>query len=90
VSSPPGWLLAMVVRLLEGSPDVLSLLGDNPFPERPPRYVRAVLYDYRMADRATRRSTGAWWERERLGLYLPPLSLSRGEAGSQLQWYAGD
>ncbi len=90
LSSPPGWLLAMVVRLLEGAPDVLSLLGDNPFPERPPRYVRAVLYDYKMADRATRQSTGAWWARERLGLYLPPVSVTRSEAGSQLQWYAGD
>jgi hypothetical protein len=90
LSSPPGWLMAMVARLLEGSPDVLSLLEDNPFPERPPRYVRAVLYDYRMARPAARRETGAWWERERLGLYLPPLSLTRGEAGSQLQWYAGD
>jgi hypothetical protein len=90
LSSPPGWLLAMVVRLLEGSPDVLALLEDNPFPEHPPRFIRAVLYDYRMAAPATRRSTGAWWERERLGLYLPPLSLTQGEAGSQLQWYAGD
>jgi len=75
LGSPPGWFLSLLVRLLEGSPDVLALLAENPFPEHPPRIIRAVLYDYRMTDLATRRSTGDWWTREQLGLYVPPIAL---------------
>jgi hypothetical protein len=76
LGSPPGWLLSLVVRLLEGAPEVEGLLAGNPFPGQPPRFIRAVLYDYRMTDWETRRRTGAWWRRERTGLYLPPLSLA--------------
>jgi len=75
LGSPPGWFLSLLVRLLEGSPEVLALFAENPFPEHPPRFIRAVLYDYRMTDLATRRNTGAWWTRERLGLYVPPIAL---------------
>ncbi|HYO52772.1 lipase maturation factor family protein, partial [Archangium sp.] len=70
LGSPPIWLLAFLLRLLEGSPDVLKLLAINPFPEHPPRYIRAVLYEYRMTDVETHRRTGAWWTREQVGLYL--------------------
>ncbi|ATB50934.1 hypothetical protein MYMAC_006591 [Corallococcus macrosporus DSM 14697] len=92
LGSPPGWFVAFLARLLEGSPDVLGLLADNPFPERPPRMVRAVLYDYRMTDLAERRRTGSWWRREALGLYVPPLSLAPGPRPQgripALQWQA--
>ena len=74
---PPAWFLRLLARLLEGSPDVLALLDGNPFPERPPRYVRALLYDYRMTDRETRCRTGAWWRRELLGVYVPTCTLGR-------------
>ncbi len=69
------WLVNFCVRLLQGSPDVLTLLERDPFPHAPPRYVRAVLYDYHFTDLATRRKTGAWWRREKAGVYLPPLTL---------------
>ncbi|WNG61602.1 lipase maturation factor family protein [Archangium gephyra] len=88
LGSPPIWLLAFMLRLLEGSPDVRKLLAIDPFPERPPRYIRATLYDYRMTDPETHRRTGTWWNRERLGLYLPPLSLAPGGTSSRLQWHA--
>jgi hypothetical protein len=90
LGSPPVWLLALLLRLLEGSPDVLKLFAINPFPEHPPRYVRTLLYDYRMADLETHRRTGAWWIRERVGLYLPPLSLAPSETSSRLRWHAGE
>jgi hypothetical protein len=67
--------MRLLERMLEGSPDVLALLRDNPFPDRPPQYVRALLYDYRMTDRETHRETGAWWRRELLGTYVPALAL---------------
>jgi len=68
------WFIAFLGRLLQGSPDVERLLLRNPFPNRPPRYIRAVLSEYRFTDSAERRSTGAWWKREEKGLYCPILS----------------
>src|SRR6266545_2736378 len=68
------WFIAFLGRLLQGSPDVERLLLRNPFPNRPPRYIRAILSEYRFTDSAERRSTGAWWKREEKGLYCPILS----------------
>jgi hypothetical protein len=69
------WFQNFLVRLLQGSPDVLALLQRNPFPDHPPRYIRSRLYDYRFTDLGTRRATGAWWERTEEGLYSPIQSL---------------
>jgi hypothetical protein len=69
------WVINLCVRLLQGTPEVLALLERNPFPQKPPTYVRAVLYEYHFTDFSTRRQTGAWWRRERKGEYLPELSL---------------
>ena len=69
------WFVQLMVRLLQGSVPVTRLLAENPFPAAPPRYVRAVLYDYHFTDLATRRRTGEWWRREERGLYCPELSL---------------
>jgi predicted DCC family thiol-disulfide oxidoreductase YuxK len=69
------WFVNFCQRLLQGSPDVLALLAKNPFPGKPPRYIRAEFYDYRFTSAAERRATGAWWKREFIGEYLPPLSL---------------
>ena len=69
------WFRNFCLRLLEGSPDVLGLLGRDPFGGRPPRYVRALLYQYHFSDGATRRRDGIWWTRELVGEYLPAISL---------------
>jgi hypothetical protein len=61
-----GWLETLAARLRAGTPEVLELLGRNPFHGAPPRYVRAVLYDYRFTTREERRRTGDWWARRRL------------------------
>jgi hypothetical protein len=71
----PSWLVQFLRRLLEASPDVLALLAHDPFGGMRPRFVRALLYDYKMTDRETRRRTGAWWQRELLGTYVPPIEL---------------
>jgi predicted DCC family thiol-disulfide oxidoreductase YuxK len=67
------WLHDFCARLLEGSPSVLRLVGDNPFQGRRPRYLRAVRYRYRFADAASGRRD--WWAREPLDDYSPVLSL---------------
>jgi predicted DCC family thiol-disulfide oxidoreductase YuxK len=74
-SEPSQWFLNFCVGLLQGQREILALLKTNPFPNAPPRYIRAMVYDYRFTDFATRRKTGAWWRRELLGPYCPVLSL---------------
>jgi len=69
------WIVRFMARLLQASPEVLGLLGHNPFPEGPPHYVRAMLYRYRFTSPAERRSTGAWWSRELKAVYVPAVSL---------------
>jgi hypothetical protein len=73
------WFFAFLERLLQGSPPVLELLEGNPFPDRPPRYVRARTWDYRFTTPAERRETGDWWRREPQGPYGPVVEL--GEDG---------
>jgi hypothetical protein len=73
------WFINFCVRLLQGQPEVLALLRTNPFPGTPPRYIRAMMYDYSFTDLATRWATGAWWRRELRGLYCPVLSLRESE-----------
>ena len=69
------WFLYFQYRLLQGKEEVLALLDTNPFPDAPPRYIRAVLYDYRFTTPETRRAEGTWWRRKPLRLYSPVRSL---------------
>lgn len=70
------WTIHFVWKLLHNDRGTLSLLANDPFPNEPPRYVRAVLYRYRF----TRPGEGAaWWQRERLGLWLPAISVENAE-----------
>ena len=69
------WFLNFMGALLQGKSEVLQLLAENPFPDTPPRYVRATLYDYRFTDLATKRSEGTWWHREWKSMYCPAISL---------------
>ena len=69
------WLRRLMDRLLEASAPVLGLMGERPPPPGDrPEFVRLVLYQYRFTDPATRRATGAWWTRERLGPLTRPVS----------------
>jgi lipase maturation factor 1 len=63
-------------RLLENDKDVLGLFRSNPFPQAPPRYVRAMLWQYWFTTREEKRATGNWWRRELLGMYAPELTMT--------------
>ncbi len=67
------WTAHLVWKLLHNDAGALSLFAANPFPQKPPRYVRAVLYRYRFAPPGN--PAGHVWERERLGLWIPPVSV---------------
>lgn len=69
------WFQRFCLRLLEGSPSVLRFVEANPFKGRPPKFVRATLYQYRFANVRDHIKAGQWWTRERLGPYSPVLSL---------------
>ena len=69
------WFVRLAASLLENNPNVTGLLAHNPFPNDPPRYVRATLYDYHFTSWDEHKTTGAWWKRERQSEYLPPISL---------------
>ena len=64
---------------LENEPSVTALLETNPFPDKPPTYVRAELYDYTYAG-ADDHAAGRWWDRRLAGLYFPKAHLkAKGE-----------
>ncbi len=65
-------------RLLANSPSVLALFAGNPFPTAPPRYLRAVVWQYWFSDWAEKRQ-GFWWRRQFIGLYAPEMR--RGDDG---------
>jgi Lipase maturation factor len=67
------WTLHLVWKLLHNDPAALGLFGGNPFPDKPPRYVRAVLYTYSFVKPGN--PQGLWWNRQEQGLWLPPLSV---------------
>ncbi len=71
------WFVGLIVRLLQGSRDVNRLLAHNPFPDKPPRYIRAMFYRYRFTTVNELRQTGAWWKRQELREYLPTVSLDQ-------------
>lgn len=71
------WFLRFLQRLLQNEPAVTALLEKNPFPDKPPVYVRALFYDYTTAD-SNEKAEGVWWERKLLGGGVgPPLDRSK-------------
>ena len=66
------WIINLMAKLLQNDEAILALMGANPFPDKPPRYIRAELYEYHYSDNLADK---AWWKRERVDTYLPPLSL---------------
>lgn len=71
------WFVNFMVRILQGSPEVLALLVRDPFRGLPPRYVRALVYGYRFTDGSERNATGAYWHRRYRGVYQSAISLRR-------------
>src|SRR5438309_3695435 len=70
-----GWFMPFLAKLMRNDRPMLALLRKNPFPDQPPRYVRATLYRYRFATRAERKQSGVFWVRSYVGEYVPPVTL---------------
>lgn len=69
------WFIRFMGKLLEGSEDVIGLMEYNPFPDNPPKYIRAKLYNYHFTDMKTGQETGQWWTRTYKGMYCPEMQL---------------
>jgi hypothetical protein len=67
------WFINLVHKLLTGHKPILKLFRHNPFPEQPPRFIRASYYRYRFTTGQERRAKGAYWERTFIDEYLPPI-----------------
>lgn len=69
------WLSNFLARLLQGSKPVLGLLGENPFPNKPPKFIRTKVYYYNFTDWEEGWNQGTWWTRHEKGPYSPVVSL---------------
>ena len=69
------WFQSFLYHILKGTPEVLYLLRGNPFPDHPPTFVRAVIYDYIFSSSEEKKSKGWWWHRTFVGHYSPTLKL---------------
>ncbi len=79
LGAPSPWFGNLLFRLLQGSPDAEALLGPSPLGGARPAYARATVWTTRFSTPEERRADGAWWVRERKGLYFPVVSLPSGD-----------
>lgn len=70
-----GWFHQFLYHLVQGTPAVLKLLRHNPFPNNPPKYIRAVVYEYKFSTLKQKREYGWWWQREFIGQFSPVMAL---------------
>jgi hypothetical protein len=68
------WTFNLVWKLLHNDPKIVDLFASNPFPGQPPKYIRAVLYRYSFAKPGN--PEDLFWNLERLGLWLSPMSVN--------------
>jgi hypothetical protein len=66
------WTYNLAWKLLHNDPDAVGLFAGNPFPNKPPLYIRAVRYRYNFAKPGN--PQGAKWNREKTDLWLPVMS----------------
>jgi Lipase maturation factor len=69
------WFGGFLGKLLQNDRPTVRLLRRNPFPDAPPLYVRALIYEYRFTTWREHRDTGEWWRRRLLGEYAAPTRL---------------
>jgi hypothetical protein len=74
------WFGRLLEKLLTNDEHVTALLRRNPFPDAPPRWVRARYFSYRYTTWRERRETGAWWVREYITDYMRPVALAERDA----------
>jgi len=67
------WTFHLIWKLLHNDPGAVGLFAGNPFPDKPPRYIRAILYRYKFAQ--PRNPQNLYWNCDQVGNWLPPMSV---------------
>jgi hypothetical protein len=70
------WFLRMVHQILQGEESVTGLFAKDPFEGKKPRYMRAVIYDYKFSKPGDLSSRGLWWKQGMAEPFMPMVSLS--------------
>ncbi|XP_055935289.1 lipase maturation factor 2-like [Argiope bruennichi] len=77
------WFVSLIYRLLDGEKDVLKLLDTErlPFPpNKPPKYIRAILYKYHFTSpSSTKKKSHDWWTRRKEREYFSSANLDEKE-----------
>jgi len=68
------WTYNLIWKLLHNDPDAVSLFAANPFPVKPPLYIRAVIYRYAFAKPGN--PQGLYWTHTELGDWIPAVSIN--------------
>ncbi len=68
------WTYNLVWKLLHNDSNATNLFADNPFPNKPPRFIRATLYRYQFAKPGN--PQGFYWSRKEIGGWIPVLSVN--------------
>lgn len=84
------WVLSVEELLMSNDSSLLSLFAGNPFSDAPPKFVRAVEWQYWFTDLATKRREGLWWRREMRGLYAPELERQPDGKFVVVEWPVGE
>jgi hypothetical protein len=66
------WVYNLIWKLLHNDPKVVGLFASNPFPQKAPTYIRAILYEYSFAKPGNPNHN--WWQRKIIGTWISPLS----------------
>lgn len=67
------WFQSFMRKVINGESTVVALLKHNPFPDQPPRFLRAKFFNYQFTNRVSKAQLGQWWVRNELGHYAPTL-----------------
>ncbi|MDN3654268.1 lipase maturation factor family protein [Ferruginibacter paludis] len=68
------WTLHLQWKLLLNDPGAVGLFASNPFPDKPPHYIRAVLYRYSFAKAGDKPER--WWNREKISNWIPAMGVN--------------
>ncbi|MCB9784748.1 MAG: lipase maturation factor family protein [Candidatus Omnitrophica bacterium] len=71
------WLIHFMWKLLQNDESAVGLIAHNPFPDKPPKAIRAELYQYEFAP--LDQPDGAIWNRKRVGTWFPQFTLDNGQ-----------
>jgi hypothetical protein len=66
------WTYNLIWKLLHNDKHAVSLFRKNPFAGKPPKYIRAVLYQYQFTEPGKEKKL--WWNRRKISDWIPAMS----------------